>query len=192
MPLRPLQVGAIVLAAGSGTRMGMPKLRLQIGEKSYLEHILDALHQENIAPVVCIIAMEQKEWARPFAQQAALVVNPRPREGMLSSIRLGVTALRDCAGLFIVPVDHPFVGAETYGSLKRAFAANPDSIVKPVWHGQSGHPLIIPQRLFEAIRLSAADTTLRQVLRQTDERPLYVKVEDAGILKNINKKSDLP
>ena len=98
--------------------------------------------------MVTIVAAAEEAWARRFAGQSALVVNPRPELGMFSSIQLGVAASAGCSGLLIVPVDHPFVAVSTYLLLAQAFLQNPDAIIKPACDGRSGHPIIIPHGSF--------------------------------------------
>jgi 2-C-methyl-D-erythritol 4-phosphate cytidylyltransferase len=58
---------AIVPAAGSGTRMGaaLPKQYLQLGERTVLEHTLDALLAvEAIRGVVLVVAPEDSVMPR--------------------------------------------------------------------------------------------------------------------------------
>ncbi|HQG45391.1 MAG TPA: NTP transferase domain-containing protein, partial [bacterium] len=58
-------IGAVILAAGSGRRIGTPKLRLEAAGRSYLELILDRLGEAEIAPVACVVAADQSAWAGP-------------------------------------------------------------------------------------------------------------------------------
>jgi molybdenum cofactor cytidylyltransferase len=184
--------GAIVLAAGSGCRIGTPKLRLQKDGKSYLESILEVLRFECIQPVVCVVAAAQEEWSRKLAGSATIIVNRYPENGMISSIQLGISALQATAGVFIVPVDHPYVTVATYHLLKQAFMQNPDAVVKPSYKKQSGHPIIIPAKLYDAVQVAAQGSSLRELLQQLDARQIFVEVSDEGILKNINEPGDIP
>jgi molybdenum cofactor cytidylyltransferase len=185
-------IGALVLAAGSGARIGTPKLRLEREGTSYLEHILDLLGLAGIRTIVSIIAPGQAEWAGQFSGKSVLAINPHPEQGMFSSIQLGVAALSARAGLFIVPVDHPFVEASTFHLLEQEFLQNSDAIIKPSFRSQPGHPIIIPQNVYDAVLAAAPHSSLRHVLHHMDTRRIFVKVNDAGILKNINERSDLP
>lgn len=184
-------IGAVVLAAGNGTRMGVPKLLLQKDGKSYLEHILNLLCHEKVEPVVSIIGKAQDNWARQFTDKTKIIVNPHPEHGMLSSIQLGVAALQTCSGLFIVPVDHPFISGETLQLLKQSAAQNPDAVVKPLFKKQSGHPIILPHAFFNAIHNAAPDFSLRTLIHHTNLNRIYAEVNDEGILKNINEWYDL-
>jgi len=207
----PDPLGAVVLAAGSGRRIGTPKLRLEVEGRSYLGRILAQLARTEIGPVVTVIAAAEEEWARNLVREenrfsapqpketparqhgaeAALLVNPHPEQGMFTSIRLGVAALMECAGLLIVPVDHPFVADSTVIQLKHAFLQNPAAVIKPAFHGRSGHPIIIPQAVFQTVLAAGPDASLRELLRTAAVQRLSIEVDDEGILRNINERGDL-
>jgi len=181
----------VILAAGSGRRIGTPKLRLEATGRSFLEIILDRLKQAEIAPVACVVAVEQAEWARPYTAGRSLLINPHPELGMFSSVQIGTNALRTCRGLFIVPVDHPFVALSTYQQLKQAFQHHPDTIIKPGFHGRPGHPVLLPREAVAQALIAPTDATLQQVLRQSGIRQLLVEAADEGVLRNINQKGDI-
>jgi len=223
-------IGAVILAAGSGRRIGTPKLRLEAAGRSYLELILDRLGEAEIAPVVCIVSADQAEWAgprlaaarrlddpqpegapgrrqaaassllsnlqpeeapdRPGAAEWSLLVNPHPALGMFSSVQIGVKALQACRGLFIIPVDHPFVVLPTYLQLKQAFQHHPDAVIKPAFQGRPGHPIVLPHFTFAAVLTAQPGTCLREVLLSVHMRRITLAVNDKGILRNINEPGD--
>ena len=186
------RIGAIVLAAGRGRRMGLPKLRLVWGGKSFFEIILGRLDDGGIAPVAAVIAAAEEAWARPLAGHARLVINHLPEAGMLLSVRLGVAALGECAALLIVPVDHPQVRPESYARLHESARQHPGMIIKPVCQGRPGHPVVIPRSLYPALLTAAPDSSLREVLRRSACPTHYEEVDDPGIHANINEAFDLP
>ncbi len=185
------QLGAVILAAGRGSRMGMPKLRLCQNGESFFERLLDQLRQAEITTIISVVAQSESDWARQYDAKTAICINPNPEIGMLSSIRTGIAALHDCAGLFIVPVDHPFISVQTFRSLKDTFVRYPDAVVKPCYQKKSGHPIILPQRLFAHIQDAALDSSLRMILKHIGGPTEYVDVADPGILRNINEWQDL-
>lgn len=205
----PGAIGAVILAAGSGRRIGTPKLRLESAGKSYLEIILELLGQAEVAPVAVVVAAAEEAWARhlfagksgrpdrrpkpapALRQETTLLVNPHPEQGMFSSIRLGVAALMECAGLLIVPVDHPFVADSTIIQLKHAFLQNPAAVIKAAFHGRAGHPIIIPQAVFQTVLAAGPDASLRELLRTAAVQRLSIEVDDEGILRNINERGDM-
>lgn len=184
-------VGAVVLAAGSGSRLGGPKLRMVVGGQSFLAHAVNVLASAGVDPICCVVAAEDALWARQEAMNAAVCVNSDPARGMLSSVAAGLACVPGEAGALIAPVDHPYVRVATVKSLLAAFAGFPDHIVKPVYRGRTGHPIILPDNVCQIVRHASGTTTLREVLVQTGARVRYVDVDDEGVLVNVNTPADI-
>ena len=186
-------VGAVILAAGAGERLGGPKLRQGAGGRTFLERVLATVVAAGCAPVVCVVRAADRDWAAAQVEPAGgtVVVNPAPERGALSSLRLGLDRLGACAGALVAPVDHPFVAAATCRALVAAFAARTDAVVKPVWEGRSGHPVIIPRELFPRIPAEDRSGGLAAVIQASGLREIHLGVEDPGVCRNINFPSDL-
>jgi len=104
---------ALILAAGSGTRIGGPKALLQIGSESFLARAARVLARPGVDAVAAVVD-RQVLAAHPGAA-ATLVLNPRPEDGMLSSILRGLDEA-EAAGadaVLLHPVDHPLVEPAT-------------------------------------------------------------------------------
>ena len=214
-------VGGVVLAAGRGKRMGAAKLRLEASGVSYLARCVRTLDEGGARPVVCVVGEEDAEWARREASGATILTNSDPARGMLSSVKIGLTALDGCEGIVVFPVDHPEVAARTVRALIREFRESvaeagalhrkrtdgsravaaggrdverpgdtPPAVVKPVWDGRSGHPVLIGAALFPGVRAAADDETLRGIIASSGLPVRSLAVEDPGIVRNINTPED--
>src|SRR6185436_9871447 len=90
-------IGAIVLAAGKGERMGRPKVLVEWEGKSFLEHVLGSLKDTEASPVVVVLDPGSPDFAvaKKIATGAGaqVVENAKPERGMLSSVRHGLAAL---------------------------------------------------------------------------------------------------
>lgn len=182
-------ISALILAAGKGSRIGSPKYLLKYGEKTFLQQIYDNLVECNFAKILTVIRKEFKEW---FAEnfKGEYVINEFPEQGMLSSVILGINALKNNSGILIYPVDHPYVRIETIQELINSFILNPGSAIKPVLDNSSGHPIIIPSSLYNEIT-SGKSGDLNSVIRNSNINTIRLKTNDAGVLKNINTPKDL-
>ena len=181
-------ISAVILAAGSGTRIGVPKLKLTHRSEFFVNIILKCLKSGGINDVVCIIRKDEEEWFKQNALSVQYLINDNPETGMIHSVYLGINHFKGLKGVIVFPVDHPFVKTETITKLKNEFEENNESIVKPLYDGVSGHPIIIPKRLFGFINGS---DNLNLVIQKSGLRVLEVIVKDEGILKNINYAEDL-
>jgi CTP:molybdopterin cytidylyltransferase MocA len=85
---------AVLPAAGASTRMGRPKLLLPWGETTVLEATIAALQGGGVETVMVVVAADGplRDWIPPPGVRRA--VNGDPSPGMLSSVLVGVRALR--------------------------------------------------------------------------------------------------
>ena len=90
-----LVVGAVLLAAGSGSRMGhRPKCLLELGGVPLIRRTLIALSGAGVDEVVVVLG-HHAEAIEPVVSgfPVTIVRNPRPDDGQVSSQRLGLAAL---------------------------------------------------------------------------------------------------
>ena len=142
-------MGGLVLAAGAGSRMGnRPKCLLQLNGMSLLERQLQALSLAGLRPVGVVLGhhaeriLQEGVLTRWAAQQ---VRNPRPDDGHVSSLRIGLKALP--AGLDVVVValaDQPLIDAQAVQALLAAFAQRPagTQMLQPSVQGLPGNPVV--------------------------------------------------
>ena len=184
-------ISAVILAAGSGKRIGTPKLKLKIGEDYFVNLIVSKIKSAGIENILCIIREADKDWFKKFALPVSYAVNSNPESGMVHSVLLGINHFKDSSAIVIFPVDHPTVKPETLASLIKVFSENTSSIIKPRFKNQSGHPIIIPKCLFHYALKSNGNDNFKTIIQSSNLPVIYVNIEDEGILKNINLKSDL-
>ena len=184
------EIGAVILAAGRGRRLGAPKVMLKQSGVSCLAQIVSRLRQAGIERIVAVVRSEHHSWAVDKAGTIELAINPRPERGMLSSLYLGIRHLPHCQGVMVVAVDHPLVKTDTYRSLVRAFKEMPQAVVKPESRGRAGHPIVIPRQL--AARVPTADIHggLSALIRSSGMNQVRLKVDDDGVTCNINTPAD--
>jgi CTP:molybdopterin cytidylyltransferase MocA len=160
--------------------------------KSLLLHAVDGL-----APWCEAVVVVGGERVDDVAALAALrpgtvtVANPRPEDGMFSSVWVGAGSLDDGVdGLFVLPVDCPLVRAETYAALVAAFMAHDGArAVVPECGGRGGHPVLLPGTARDVVLAAPSTMTLRDVLR--DLHALRVPVDDAAVLMDLDTGDDL-
>jgi len=181
--------GAIILAGGLGKRLKAVGLKpfLLCRGRSFIRIAVEKAASANLEPV--IIVTNQLFYPRmlDYNFAAKICINPRPEQGMLSSLLIGLQELpHDCTGFFLCPVDFPLIEPATFHKLLLAHRSRPDCIIKPVYKNRSGHPVVFPGNLFEPLRQAPLDQGARFVTRQYAHLTKHVAVPDPGILININ------
>ena len=103
---RPSNIAIVVLAAGWSSRMGALKPLLPFGNDTVLGHVLSTIEAAAIGPAYVVVGNEAARVAPAAAARGAVpVANPAFAEGMMSSIKAGISALPDTVdGAMILPV----------------------------------------------------------------------------------------
>jgi molybdenum cofactor cytidylyltransferase len=160
-------VGAVLLAAGSGSRMGhKPKSLLELGGVPLIRRQLIALSGAGVDEVVVVLG-HHAEWIEPVVQAfpVTLVRNLQPDDGQVSSLRLGLAALSGKLDAVIVALaDQPLINAQDFSALIAAFKKRPEgaSVVFPEVGGERGNPVVFSNEVREQILAGAANVGCRQ------------------------------
>lgn len=150
----------VVLGAGHGTRMGMPKIFVRFEGRTFLERILTRC-RETAHPVTLVIDPQFRERAIELLREMSLpglsfreadtggggrprLVEADGKAPMMASVKAALRA-GDCGGGFWCwPVDAPFLSAPGWVMAVEAVEGLPDVIWKPSQGGHSGHPVWFP------------------------------------------------
>lgn len=137
---------AVILAAGSGRRMGGPKALLRVGDETLLRRMARVALAAGCAPVLAVVG----DWAPGLDDMSVQVlVNAGAAEGMASSLRLGIAALPEATeAALILTVDQPAVDAVLLRSLLALAAKAPDRPTVCAYADTIGIPAVVPRRLF--------------------------------------------
>jgi len=160
-------IGAVLLAAGSGSRMGhRPKSLLELGGVPLIRRQLIALSGAGVDEVVVVLGHYAKE-IEPVIQTfpVTIVHNPDPDQGQVSSQRLGLAALGGKLDAVIVALaDQPLLNAQDITDLIGAFKKRPEGsqVVFPRVKGERGNPVIFTQEVREQILHSGLQVGCRQ------------------------------
>lgn len=112
-----MNVVAIVLAAGASTRFGSSKLLAPFQGRPVLQHPLDALAAAGLTDVVVVLGADAPQIETGIAWRTERRrINPRPMDGLSSSLRVGLDAAADdpvVDAVLVVLGDQPAVAPAT-------------------------------------------------------------------------------
>jgi molybdenum cofactor cytidylyltransferase len=183
-----VRVGAVILAAGQGSRLGgVAKALLEHEGQTFLARIAAACAAVEARVVVVVAAPHGEQVsAATRALGLAVAVNPAPERGMASSVVVGLAALpAELDGALVWPVDIPEVTAATLGKILAV--ATPSTLVSPRHGGRRGHPLWIGARLWDRVPATVDSGGLRSL---TQVPWLDVTVPDPQVLVDVDTPSD--
>lgn len=134
----------IVLAAGAGTRFGMPKVLAADGE--WLRASIEALRGGGCREVLVVLGAAVVDVPAP----AQAVVAEDWADGLSASVRAGLLAAHESAEFVaLTTVDTPDVGA---AAVRRVLAAAGESgLARARYDGRPGHPVVLARRHWPAL-----------------------------------------
>ena len=223
-------IAGVLLAAGASRRMGRDKALLKSAGESYLVRgvrnlwtvcervvvVLGANHtairraaETEFAALIRRRALDRDFRPRigrpgaPRGIEVHFIVNPGWKQGMLSSVRIG---LRDALevrpeSVLVLPVDHPDVKPVTVYGLALLMhetrqASRPRErrelrqAMIPRHRGRRGHPVLLSPALAERVVADRSAPDLSDAIRRSASLVAYVDVADAGVVRNRNAPGD--
>lgn len=172
---KSLNVGAVVLAAGSSSRMGSPKQTLQFEGHSLLRRATLAALDAGCRPVVVVTGANAELVRRELDQlDVREAINPDWETGMASSIRAGVEELvsiaPDISACVLLLCDQPHVTAEIISGLIAAHHATRKPVIASMYGGSFGVPALFSRMLFtELAQLEGASGAKEIIKRHSAE-----------------------
>ena len=125
------------------------------------------------------------------------------RKGMLSSAQAGLdwALTHKPKGILLLPVDHPSVQGATIAQLAdlllEALKANRPAqrrkfayALVPRFAGHRGHPVALTPALARAVAADKGAETLSDAIKRSARMVGYLDVDDAGVVRNVNRAKD--
>jgi molybdenum cofactor cytidylyltransferase len=168
-----LRVGAVVLAAGQGARMGgVAKSLIRLQGVALINRQLIALSGAGVDEVVVVTghAREAVE-AQVQTFPVTLAYNPAYADGQQGSVRVGLAALNGKFDVvFVVLADQPLIGSGDLTELIAAFKKRPrGNVVVPVVDGQRGNPILLDDVARAQILESGTNLGCRNLIERQPE-----------------------
>lgn len=157
-----MSIAAVILAAGASTRLGRPKQTLQINHESLVARAVRVACDAGFSPVIAIL--RDNELIDIVRKHGAItLLNRESYEGMASSIRCGVAAVKrlKTSGVVVMTCDQPGVTADHL----RALTAENAAITGSAYAGRVGVPAYFPATSFDALLALDGDAGARELLR---------------------------
>ncbi len=178
---------AIVLAAGTSTRMGTCKTSLPWGEgKTLLTYQLEQWLSAGFTPLV-VLGSHNSYKQKDCLPGSLTVINPHANNGKTTSLLTGLQHIpSDFEVLAISAVDQPRK-LEIYQILLQAHTNNLALITAPTYKGQMGHPLLFNNKMRSHLQNIREETFgLRQIIKEFFQVIYKVELDNPTVLVDIN------
>lgn len=127
-----------------------------------------------------------------FHVHAAIVTNPSPQLGQLSSLLIGLDAVMrpDLEAILVVPVDIPLVQSSTVTRVIDTWTRARAPVVRPAVGARHGHPVLFDREVFDELRATPLSEGARAVVHAHASQLVDVPVSDEGCLVDVDTPAD--
>lgn len=179
-------VGLIILAAGSASRMGKPKQLLSYQGSSLISHAVEIGLNSTCKPVVVVLGayIEQiKPTINKFPVQ--IIENPHWKTGMSSSIRAGITAIKEnnpkLDALIIALGDQPLISTAVFNKLVQNYQKTGNIIIAATYSDVIGVPALFSSVLFPELINLEGDRGAKALIGKYKDELLSISIPEAAI-----------
>lgn len=188
-------IGAVILAAGIGSRTGRNKLMVEVEDDMPLfMKAVNAALGSDASPVFIVTGYHDEEM-RDYLENIDINIlyNPAYRSGIKTSIALGLKSVPAfCEGAVLLPADMPNITAQDINKLIAAFKRGEEKqICMFTHHGEKANPIIWSQALYAQADIVPENANLRPVFVEHSDYTKYVEVKDDGKFMDVNFPSDV-
>ncbi len=173
-------IAAVILAAGTSSRVGRPKQLLLFQGRPIIQHVIDAATAAKVDEIIVVLGHAAEEVLSGFELRppARVVINPDYEAGQSASLRIGLRSLgHHVKAAVILLGDQPGVSIEAIRAVVDAYERTGERVVRAVYGGEPGHPVLFDRRVWREAEAIEGDRGARDLLAQHPEWVVEVPFE---------------
>ncbi len=161
-----MKVAALVLAAGSSSRMGRNKLLLDLGGETVVRRAVRAAVESGVQRVVVVLGHDEPQVRTQLGGlSCTAIVNPDHAEGVGTSLHAGVRhVMEDADAVVVVLADMPFVTAEMIRALVERQGETRAPVVVSRYGDVQAPPTLFDRSLFAELLATPGERCAKQVV----------------------------
>jgi len=195
------RLAVLLLAAGEGSRLGRtPKALLQKGTQSLLSRFCQTITAFAPAEFLVVtgfyadaIESELAKLKENLDSPTTVICNPNPERGQVSSVRLGLEALKSEYDVLLVALcDQPLVGAAEIDALLKQFEQRDQSteVILPMVGVRRGNPVVFSRKVIADI-LAIPSMVCRPFMDQHPELVQIFATDNLAYIADVDTEADL-
>lgn len=168
-------IGIVILAAGSSSRLGKPKQLLHYDDKSLLQHTIDVAENSDTNSVIIVLGANAQMISKEINKiDAHIIENKEWKEGMASSVRAGLNELLKISPetdtVIFMACDQPHVSTLLINELIKIHESSGKPIVTCNYGEVLGPPALFHKKYFPELMDLKGDVGARKIIqRHSDE-----------------------
>lgn len=166
-------IAAVVLAAGTSSRLNRPKQLLILNGKTLIQHSVETALKitKQVVVVTGAYADDIQKELKGFAIK--IVSNLQYAEGIASSIRTGVSSVKelypDSNHVFLLVCDQPYISESLLQDLIAKREGSRKGIIASSYQDTIGTPALFNQKYFRTLLSLKGDVGAKKVMMQHQE-----------------------
>lgn len=181
-----LQLGIIILGAGSSSRMGQSKQLLDIGGEPLLRRTAKVALDSKPNNLIVVLGSNSEEHQKVVSDLPVKIVrNEKWPRGMGSSIKAGLSDLLQLntktGAIIILVCDQPLLNAEHIDRLMENFKESKAPIVASMYANTFGVPALFTKSLFQDILSLDDDQGAKKIIQENLSQAILVPFPEGEI-----------
>ena len=190
----PKKYAAIILAAGSSSRLGKPKQLIEFKGNTLLQQAIDTAKAAVTGPVIVVTGANREKLLNATAGSGSLIIsNEDWEEGIASSIRKGIEALEQSDnkvdGAIVMVCDQPYCDETVLRNLIAEQQRTGKAAVASAYGGSMGTPVLFEKQFFNDLKKLSGDSGAKKLLKAHPDRVATVEFENGDV--DIDTPEDL-
>lgn len=166
-------IGIVILAAGASTRMGRPKQLLPLNGQPLLLHTVDEALSTTVSNVVVVLGSDPDTYQDLLeTYPVRVIVNEAWQEGIGSSIKLGMTAIkkrvRDLDAVLFLVGDQPAISFKYLCRMLDTYHNSTADLIASGYAGTYGVPALFDRHFFDDIMKIHNSDGAKAVLKKNE------------------------
>jgi molybdenum cofactor cytidylyltransferase len=179
-------IAAVILAAGSSSRMGSPKQALQFRGTSLLRRTALAALDARFDPVIVVTGAFAELSRRELdGLNVREVLNPLWETGMASSIRTGIEELLrvdpEAEAAVLMLCDQPYVTTDVVLGLVAAHRAMGRPVVASTYAGSFGVPALFSRTLFAELAQLEGKSGAKEIIKRHASEAHFLAFQNGDV-----------
>ena len=190
-----LRVGAVLLAAGEGQRMGgVAKSLIRLQGVPLINRQLIALSGAGVDEVVVVTGHARDAVEAAVAGfPVTLAHNANYKDGQQGSVRVGLDLLgAKCDAVLVLLADQPLIGAADLTELIAAFKKRGQGhVLVPMVQGQRGNPVVMDEVARAQIQASGTNLACRHLIDRNPELVCLFETTNTRFVTDLDTPEDM-
>lgn len=177
---------ALLLAAGSSTRMGQPKMLLPFNGKSLLQHCIDEIKNSSAHDLLVVTGCYHSLLEEILKQQQIIYTeNEHWQQGMGSSIQKGINQIiqhfSEADSVIILVCDQPHISSSLINEIINKKQETGKGIVASFYDNTIGTPVLFDKKYFTLLSELDGIYGAKKIVQQFKEDTATVDFPEGSI-----------